>query len=300
MMYREKPPSCDNCPWQNVSLGYAAGIGPSNARLAIIAESLGDNEAQQGIPLVGWSGQQVNKFLAEANVKRQEVYLDNVIRCKPLVGTKKKIPKEVVEFCTQQHVGPALELVKPNAIIALGDYSLKYLTGFKSISKYRGSILNTPRGKVIPTYHPSWLIKGEGAIVMYPFVQFDFVKAIEESKFSEYKGPIENFNVKPSFEDVVVFFDKVRKFKKVSFDIETSGGSWWNTAPLCIGFFLPDEAISIPFFDKEGRDYWKTEGEFIGVIELIYGILKNESITKILQNMMYDIIVLESCGFEVK
>src|SRR3990167_5454330 len=299
--YQQKPPSCNGCPWEHLSIGYATGSGPSNAKLAVIAESLGENEAIQGIPLVGYTGQEVNKFLSDNGALRQETYCDNVVRCKPPIGKGKKIPKEVIKFCTERHLKPALQLVKPNAIIALGEYSLNYLSGKRGISRRRGSILNTTFGKVIPTFHPSWLHKGENAIIMWPFVSFDFGKGIKEAKTAEYSPPAENFNIAPTIDDIRELKKAAQDEGKVAVDIETSAGSWWNTAPLCIGFYISkcNRAICVPFFGQYGVSIWKDD-ELLEIIVLIDSILGDESIEKILQNGNYDIKVLEDVGFKVR
>ena len=288
-----------------MSLGYAAGSGPSNAKLAVVAESLGQNEAIQGIPLVGWSGKKLNSWLKEHGVSRDEVYCDNVVRCMPPPSTgntkrAEKLPKDIIAFCTSHHLSPSLELVKPNCVIALGDYSLNFLTGKRGISKWRGSILMTQRGKVVPTFHPSWLMKGENAIIMEPFVRFDIGKGVQESKTSDYLQPKENFNITPALEEIQSISSLARREQKVSVDIETSGGTWWNTAPLCIGFYFKgaDCAICVPFLGKGGLEIW-SDDDLNKVVEAVWEILADDGICKIFQNGNYDIKVLESAGFSV-
>lgn len=303
--YIPKPSSCQGCPWETVSVGFADSTGPSAATLALVAESAGDNEAQQGRALVGWTGQQVNNLLEHNGVKRDEVYCDNVVRCKPPPAKKgAKLPKEVIEFCTQQHLLPALQAIKPNCIIALGDYSLQFLTGHKGITKWRGSLIHSESfGKVVPTFHPAALMKGEGMAVYWPFVDFDFAKAIRESKTAAYVPPEENFNINPTIKDVMKFVKRARDAGRVSIDIETSGGSWWNTAPLCIGMCIEEagryEAICIPFYGYKGQIIWSEEEMYL-VIKMVDAILSNSSIIKVFQNCLYDVQVLESIGWEVK
>lgn len=315
--YREKPETCNGCPWEDKGVGYAAGSGPSTARIACVAESLGENEAKQGIPLVGWTGGELNRFLAQHGVKRTEVYADNVIRCKPPAGSKKTIPKEVIAYCTERHLKPALQLVKPNVIIALGEHSLNYLCPEpdkliaprgkgkpkqtkKSIMKFRGSLLYSEKfaTKVVPTLHPAFLVKGEKGRVYYPFVEFDIGKGIRAGKTPEYTPLLENYNIRPTLDEVRAFFRKVREAKRVAFDIETSGGNWWNTAPLCVGFHCNGEALCLPLLSQGGTDYW-SEYQHSFAVQMLAGILADESIVKVLQNAAYDIIVLESMGFKI-
>lgn len=302
MKYAPKPNTCDGCPWQHLDNGYAAGCGPSNARLAVVAESAGTNEAIQGVPLVGWTGSKLNEFFANHGINRREVYMDNVVRCMPPAGKKAKLPKEVIAFCTERHLRPALELIKPNAVLALGDYSLKYLTGNTSISKYRGSLLLTnftdSRIKCVPTFHPSYLVKGNDAAIMWPFVDYDIGKAIRESQTPSYTPVTENFNVNPSIEDLRTFLEIARADGSCSIDIETSAGSWWNTAILCIGMYSHDRAISFPLLGHRGAHIWNTT-DLVEIIELLGDFLADGNVRKILQNGNYDIQVLESYGFTV-
>lgn len=304
--WQAKPASCAGCLWENLSNGYACGTGPTNAKLAIIAESLGKNEAEQGIPLVGWTGQQANNFLRNHSVRREEVYIDNIVRCMPPVPgktvingkkVKEKIPKQVADFCFERHAKPALQYIKPNVILALGDYSLKQLTGKKGIGKWRGSILHTPEyGKVVPTYHPSFLTKGDTAVIWYPFIDFDFSRAIEESKSPDYEPPTERYNLSPTLQQVKDFYDYVKLHKRVAIDIETSAGSWWNTAILCVGMYCHDRGMAIPLLGKGGEWAWQ-KWVYPEVIQVINGILSDPTIHKIFQNENYDLQVLASNGF---
>lgn len=297
-VYKAKPETCVGCPWEHESSGYASGIGPSKANLAVVAESLGDNEAVYGVPLIGWSGQQVNKMLADAGVARADVYLDNVVRCMPPVGNKKKIPKEVVAFCTERHLKPALEVVKPNCILALGDYSLQYLTGKKGISKHRGSIFAGHLGKVVATYHPAFFAHGESAVVMQPFVAYDFERAVAQSAFAELRRPTEDFSIDPNLPKIREFMRYAREVGKVAVDIETSAGSWWNTAPLCVGFYSHDRAVCVPILGYAGANVW-SEFSIDEILSLVGDILADEAVVKVFQNENYDIKVLESMGFKV-
>ena len=303
--YQVKPASCEGCPWEKISLGYASGSGPSNARLAVIAESLGQNEAIQGVPLIGWAGKKLNSWLKSNGVSRDEVYCDNIVRCQPppSTGTHKradKLPKEIIAFCTERHLLPALGLVRPNATIALGDYSLNFLTGKKGISKWRSSVLMTQHGKVIPTFHPSWLMKGENAIVMEPFINYDIGKGVLESKTHEYLPPKEDFNISPTLEEIQAIGKLALAERSVAVDIETSGGTWWNTAPLCIGFYFKgaDCAICVPFLGKGGIEIW-SDDDRDKVVEAVWEILADERICKVFQNGNYDVKVLENVGFTV-
>lgn len=303
--YATKPDTCKACPWYDASTGYAAPTGPSSAKFAIVIENASENEAQQGVILAGWAGQQVSNLLKNHGISREEVYCDSVVRCKPPASGKKKekLPKDIIEHCTSVHLRPALRSVTPNCILALGDHSLKWLTGFKGIGKYRGSLLRTEWGKVVPTFHPNFFVKGESAQIFWPFVDFDFGKAIEESQTATYTAPEENFNVRPSLKDVFKFVRDVKQTKRCSIDIETSGGSWWNTAPLCIGActeFEPGRyrAISIPFYGYRGAEEW-TADEWPYILKSVDSVLSDPEIEKVMQNALYDVQVLESIGFRV-
>lgn len=299
-LYKQKPTSCDGCPWQHISRGYAPGHGDPNAKLWVIAESLGETEAIQGIPLVGYTGKEFDRDLIAGGIRRHDIYADNVVRCfpPPQKRGQRKIPQDIINFCSERHVGTILSTHRPNAIIALGDYSLQFLTGKSKITKQRGSIVPGLQGiKVVPTIHHAAIAHSARLQVLRPFIRFDIAKAIEQSKFPEYIPPVENFNISPTIEEIENAVDEIISFGSCSVDIEHAGGMDWNALLLCIGFYWSEKAICIPFFGYRAEKIW-TDSEFERVINAVDKILSCERVSKTLQNGNSDVLVLESHGFK--
>jgi DNA polymerase I len=303
-----KPSTCGGCPWEFESNGYAAGDGNLSSHLWVIAESAGKNEAEQGKPLVGHTGRDLNNALAMAGTTRADVYCDNVIRCMPPPGLKRaqKIPKDVVNFCTRVHIAPLLQQHKPNTILALGEYSLNFLTGRRGITRQRSSVLESAYAfKVVPTIHFAALSHdSQRYSILRPFIEYDISRAVKESKTPVLTRPLEDFNVKPTYQDWVLFRDEIRASGQVTIDIETSGGTWYNTAVLCIGFLISvgqrRKGLSLPLLDKFGEDYWSSPAEFGEILADVHDILGDVHVGKVFQNENYEHLVLESHGFRIR
>src|SRR5437016_2768083 len=122
----------------------------------IIAEAPAKNEEEQGISLVGPSGQIVWDMLSP--ITRDEVYVTNVVKVRCPDNDIKKLPllgKRIEDFL--EELDREIEGIKPNCILAFGNIALQYLTGNYGIKKWRGSILKhySRNIKVVPTIHPA-------------------------------------------------------------------------------------------------------------------------------------------------
>jgi DNA polymerase len=130
--------------------------GQAGAELCLIGEAPGADEDKQGVPFVGAAGQLLNKILAACGLKREEVYICNVIKCRPPNNRTPK-PDEVGncrDFFVRQ-----LDLVRPKFIVALGGSAAKALLGTEqSIGKLRGKFHDFRGIPVMVTYHPSFLL----------------------------------------------------------------------------------------------------------------------------------------------
>jgi len=130
--------------------------GQAGAELCLIGEAPGADEDKQGVPFVGAAGQLLNKILAACGLKREEVYICNVIKCRP-PNNRTPRPDEVGncrDFFVRQ-----LELVRPKFLVALGGSAAKALLGTdQSIGKLRGKFHDYRGIPVMVTYHPSFLL----------------------------------------------------------------------------------------------------------------------------------------------
>jgi uracil-DNA glycosylase family 4 len=128
--------SCYKCDIARLRTKAVPGEGAENAEIMFIGEAPGWHEDQQGRPFVGQAGQYLDQLLASINLKRSQVYIANVIKCRP-PDNRDPLPTEI------QNCAPWLDsqinLIKPKMIVTLGRYSMaKYFPG-KSISKIHGT-----------------------------------------------------------------------------------------------------------------------------------------------------------------
>ena len=133
------------------------GVGNADADLMFVGEAPGADEDLQGIPFVGRAGQLLTKMIEAINLRRDDVYIANVIKCRP-PGNRNPEPDEIAQcepFLFQQ-----IAAINPKVIVALGSFAAKTLLRSEdSISRLRGRIYDFRGAKLIPTFHPSFLLR---------------------------------------------------------------------------------------------------------------------------------------------
>jgi DNA polymerase len=154
--------TCSLCPLRQHAIGPTSYNGSPQSPLAIVGEGPGGVEDEYGVPLVGPSGQLLDKALASVKVTRDRVYTTNVIKCRPK-GNRTPTVEEGC-FCAEKWLDAEMAFVKPKVIIALGSVALKYLYGpDKRITKDRGKWFTTKYDiPAIATYHPAYLLRLTG------------------------------------------------------------------------------------------------------------------------------------------
>jgi uracil-DNA glycosylase family 4 len=137
-----------------------SGIGPLDAKLFIIGEALGADEALLEEPFVGLCGKFLTKCLADAGIDRTKCYISNVVKCRPTDNGKKNRPptKEEVDLCVDW-LYKEIDIIKPLTILTLGKFSAKAIRKekFNSIGEIVGKEGNYNNIKVISTWHPSYI-----------------------------------------------------------------------------------------------------------------------------------------------
>src|SRR4051794_32595807 len=133
------------------------GVGNPDADLMFVGEAPGADEDVQGIPFVGRAGQLLTKMIQAINLERDQVYIANVIKCRP-PGNRNPEPDEIAScepFLFQQ-----IDAVRPRVIVALGSFAAKtLLRSDEAISRLRGRVYDFRGAKLIPTFHPSFLLR---------------------------------------------------------------------------------------------------------------------------------------------
>ena len=133
------------------------GVGAAGAELCFIGEAPGADEDAQGEPFVGAAGQLLNRIIAACGMKREEVYICNILKCRP-PGNRQPLPDEAAHC--RAHLDRQLELVRPKHICCLGATAAQNLLNTtQSIGKLRGRFLDHHGIPVLCTYHPAYLLR---------------------------------------------------------------------------------------------------------------------------------------------
>ncbi len=144
---------CQNCELAGGRTNVVFGAGNPNARLMFIGEAPGRDEDIQGVPFVGRSGQLLNKILEAAGIERDDVYIANIIKCRP-PNNRTPLTNEI-EACIP-YLGRQVALIAPRVICTLGLPATQTLLGIRgSMGSLRGKMYVEGDVKVIPTYHPA-------------------------------------------------------------------------------------------------------------------------------------------------
>ena len=277
-------PKCDGCPMrklfpENNLVPPKSGRGN---RLAV-AEAPGAEEAALGEPLVGPSGRVMNMLWGKAGVSRDSLTIINTINCRPpnnVYPTDKDArgyiseqdAKDAVSHCYREHVEPVLNSRPWGRIDAIGEKSLRALTGkTDGVIKWRGSPLplkGTDKPLVIPILHPAYIMRQQDYI---PYTISDLEKGVNV--------PPENYNLDPTVESLSKFFDA----PQLCFDIETN---MFTGAITMVGLSIKaTEVTVVPF-----------RGAFIPVLKQIFSTAKSVIGQNIIQ---FDLPILAENGVTI-
>jgi len=152
--------TCTRCRLAETRTQVVFGVGSADSDLLLIGEAPGFHEDRQGEPFVGAAGQLLTKVLNGIGLERAEVYIANVLRCRP-PGNRDPLPDEI-EACTPW-LTETLELVAPRVVVTLGNFATRViLDRAVSISRVRGQRFEIEGRTVIPTFHPAAILHGGG------------------------------------------------------------------------------------------------------------------------------------------
>ena len=149
--------TCTRCALSQSRTQVVFGNGHPNADLMFVGEAPGFHEDQQGIPFVGQAGKLLDKLLAGIGLRREDVYIANVLKCRP-PGNRDPQPDEI-ESC-EPHLFRQIELIQPKVVATLGNFSTKLLSGKPTgITRVHGQERETTLGGrsvlLYPLYHPA-------------------------------------------------------------------------------------------------------------------------------------------------
>jgi uracil-DNA glycosylase len=151
---------CTRCKLSQGRTTIVFGSGSPEARLVIIGEGPGEEEDRQGKPFVGRAGQLLTKMLASVGITREEVYICNIVKCRP-PGNRNPEPEEIAA-CAPYLAGQ-LAAIQPGVICALGTFAAQHLLRTREpISRLRGQLHRLGGILVVPMFHPAFLLRNPG------------------------------------------------------------------------------------------------------------------------------------------
>lgn len=151
---------CTACPLHRGRTHAVPGEGPADARILFIGEAPGFHEDQQGRPFVGPSGKLLEEFLAEIGLTRDQVFIANVVKCRP-PNNRDPLPEEIAacaHFLDRQ-----IELIDPGLIATLGRYSMEKFFPGARITRVHGKAEKRGRRVLLPLFHPAYVLRNINA-----------------------------------------------------------------------------------------------------------------------------------------
>lgn len=148
---------CRGCELWQGRTNLVFGVGNPEADVLIVGEAPGEQEDLQGEPFVGRAGKLLNEMLGYANLHREEVYIANVLKCRP-PGNRNPQPDEI-RACSY-FLREQTRTIDPRFIVTLGNFAMKFiLKTDKGITKMRGQVHRAGRFLVYPVYHPAYVLR---------------------------------------------------------------------------------------------------------------------------------------------
>lgn len=188
-----RPATCTGCPLhdEHIALGWMNPEGSGAIPLAVYAEALGEQEANEGLPLrpTAPAGSIFERTLRKAGINREQLVVSNVVKCRP--GNRNLLEHQWYEFQAighcKQYMDLEFEIFKPKMVLALGGVALRTLTGYagekQSITHVRGFVLDNvryPGVPVIATYHPAFIARDKQNLL--GVLRLDILRAAQFAK----------------------------------------------------------------------------------------------------------------------
>jgi uracil-DNA glycosylase family 4 len=152
--------ACKKCPLYKTRTHAVPGVGNFNADIVFIGEGPGAKEDERGEPFVGAAGKFLDEMLGEIKMKREDVFITNVVKCRP--PDNRDPEQDEVRVCTTHYLWKQLELIDPKIVITLGRHAMyRFLPQDRRISQDHGKLfkLTSPKTgrhfNILPLYHPA-------------------------------------------------------------------------------------------------------------------------------------------------
>ena len=287
---------CNHCPYREHNKIFSEG--PIHAKVVVIGEAPGADEDLKGLPFVGPAGGILNEGLREAGIGRANTWVTNTICCRPQGNDIHSAEaQEAIQRC-RPGLDEELDFLshERRVYIPTGNVALRALGLEDGILQKRGSIYDEGDKLIVPTMHPSYIMRGNWS--KKPIFVADLTKAKEVSA-DGWTPPKEHFNIRPTMEELEHYAAKhTGNGWCLAVDIETTGLKPGSSDIVCIGFAADAEhALCVPFLKRGGHHYWPN-GEQNRMEAAVRHLLINTR--TMFQNAVFDVPYLAGKGFPVK
>ncbi len=168
---------CQRCKLGATRKNLVFGVGDPKARLVFVGEGPGADEDEKGEPFVGDAGRMLNRIITAMEIKREDVYICNVVKCRP---PQNRNPEGDEIAACSPFLLRQLRSVRPEVVVALGKFASQTLLDTKEpISKLRGKFRDFHGVPLMPTYHPSYLLRTGGNSDSFWDVWGDMVQVLQ-------------------------------------------------------------------------------------------------------------------------
>ncbi|MBT5201692.1 MAG: uracil-DNA glycosylase [Thaumarchaeota archaeon] len=152
---------CKNCNLHKTRTNSVPGKGNFKSDVIFVGEAPGKNEDKNGEPFIGIAGKKLSAALEEANVSRDEIYITNVVKCRP---PDNRVPNTDERNTCQEYLKEEIKIIKPKIICVLGNTAFNSVLGGSEITKFRGKIIRKDNQLYFISVHPAATIYNQKLI----------------------------------------------------------------------------------------------------------------------------------------
>jgi DNA polymerase-1 len=294
--------NCTKCNLCKTRTQVVPGYGNSQAKVMFCGEAPGLEEDRAAMPFIGPAGKLLDTILKEVNLNRNDLYITNVVKCRPVslvVGKENRAPSaEEIELCSP-YLEEEIKQIQPKIIVLLGNIALKYFL------KDRGVNIMSQRGNLVfdkehnchllPVLHPAALLR-RPEYVGVTVTDLLKVNDILSDTLKE-KHPVE-YTFIDTFEKCEQILSELIKVPLFSADIETTDLDFLRERIICISFaWQAYTGYCLPFLKEDGSQFW-TDQQYEFILNKLKEAFANDN-KKVGQNFKFDMKFLRRYGIEV-
>lgn len=281
---------CDDCPYVHRKL--AGSSGPFDARIVVIGEAPGSQEARKGVPFIGPAGQMLDHTLERAGLSREDCYVTNALLCQP----DEAPPAPAAIDACKNRLWEELAEYDRDVIIAFGNTAMRAVLDNQKlkITQERGKLFQDPLGKVVPTFHPASVLRNRSE---WPKLLADVEYAASLANGGAVREPGAcEYTIVETAEEAEKWVDLLLGYQRLAADFETDRFSPRSGNILCLGVAYETNKAVI-FTD----DLWYDQGEqnYRGYHQMVR-LLESAGPKWIWHNGKFDASFARSHGIEAR